>query len=329
MPQVLTAETMPDSIDEIIRYMDFLEPSQEYFKRQEDSRGGCSGTRGKVRKMAKKDPNHPAVAHWTKTKNWKPPDEKTLDEIIKVLKSIITVKDVDVNVDVDVALPYMDKLEPKKNYCFDLQKDSQTSESLPNITLTHDHQHPKMPQVLTAEAMPDSIDEIIRYMDFLEPSQEYFKRQEDSRGGCSGTRGKVRKMAKKDPNHPAVAHWTKTKNWKPPDEKTLDEIIKVLKSIITVKDVDVKVDVEDALPDSIDGIIRYMDKLEPKKNYFDRQKDLKGRCSRTRGKLIKWAKMNPNDPAVAHYTETKEWAPPNQDVLDDMVALLKTLIIGR
>ena len=96
-----------------------------------------------------------------------------------------------------------------------------------------------------------------------------------------------------------------------------------------MKDVDVKVDVEDALPDSIDGIIRYMDKLEPKKNYFDRQKDLKGRCSRTRGKLIKWAKMNPNDPAVAHYTETKEWAPPNQDVLDDMVALLKTLIIGR
>ena len=75
-----------DSIDAILRHMDKLEPSQGYFDRQKDSKGGCSGTRGKLRKLAKRDPSLPGIAHWEKTGKWAPPDQSTLDALIALLK---------------------------------------------------------------------------------------------------------------------------------------------------------------------------------------------------------------------------------------------------
>ena len=80
---------MPSSIDEIIHYMDELEPDQDYYERQQDSRGGCSGTRGKLRKFAKKEPDHPAVNHWVETKQWEPPNAASLHALIELIKTMI------------------------------------------------------------------------------------------------------------------------------------------------------------------------------------------------------------------------------------------------
>ena len=60
--------------------------------------------------------------------------------------------------------------------------------------------------------------------------------------------------------------------------------------------------------DSLTAMIRYMDEQEPGKNYYDRQKDSRGECSGTRAKLRKFAKLNPQHPAVHNYIETKSWA---------------------
>jgi len=69
--------------------MDELEPGQEYYNRQADSRGGCSGTRGKLRKFAKKNPDHPAVRHWVETNSWRSPDAATLFCLIDLIKTMI------------------------------------------------------------------------------------------------------------------------------------------------------------------------------------------------------------------------------------------------
>jgi hypothetical protein len=80
---------MPESITSLIHYMDKLEPQQNYFKRQQDSRGECSKTRGKLRKFARAKPNHYAVAHWVKSKKWQPPNQETLDHMITLIKTMI------------------------------------------------------------------------------------------------------------------------------------------------------------------------------------------------------------------------------------------------
>jgi hypothetical protein len=81
--------TLPKSIDEIIRYMDHLEPDQGYFERQADSRDGCSKTRSKLRIFANKNPTHPAVSHWKRSGSWTPPNKATLDSMIQLLKEMI------------------------------------------------------------------------------------------------------------------------------------------------------------------------------------------------------------------------------------------------
>ena len=53
---------MPSSIDDIIKYMDRVEPGKHYFDKQKDSRDGCSKTRKKLRTFADKNPTHPAVS---------------------------------------------------------------------------------------------------------------------------------------------------------------------------------------------------------------------------------------------------------------------------
>ena len=85
----LIYDDIPDSIDGIIRYMDDLEPNKDYFWNQQDSRGGCSKTRKKLRTFARKNPNHKAVAHWTKSGKWAPPDHIVLDMLITLLKEKI------------------------------------------------------------------------------------------------------------------------------------------------------------------------------------------------------------------------------------------------
>lgn len=76
---------------------------------------------------------------------------------------------------------------------------------------------------------------------------------------------------------------------------------------------------------SIDAILRYMDRLEPGKHYFDRQKDSRGGCSKTRKKLRTFAEKNPSHQAVAHWVATSSWVPPNEGSLHAIVVLLKTL----
>jgi|AntRauTorckE5430_2_1112549.scaffolds.fasta_scaffold17970_1 chitodextrinase len=81
-------------------------------------------------------------------------------------------------------------------------------------------------------AMPASITAIVKHMDDLEPNARYYTRQQDTRGECSKTRGKLRKFAKANPDHPAIAHWVLTKNWQPPDQVALDHLIALIKTMI-------------------------------------------------------------------------------------------------
>jgi len=90
-----------------------------------------------------------------------------------------------------------------------------------------EHDFPPLP-----DPLPKSIDGIIRLMDELEPDQGYFDRQADNRGGCSGTRGKLRAFARKNPGHAAVEHWVETGSWQPPNETTFHVLAELLKTMI-------------------------------------------------------------------------------------------------
>jgi hypothetical protein len=85
----MEASLLPKSIDAIIRFMDRIEPGNNYFKRQQDSRAGCSGTRGKLRKFARRNPSHPAVVHWVEREKWEPPDPKSLMALMELIKKMI------------------------------------------------------------------------------------------------------------------------------------------------------------------------------------------------------------------------------------------------
>ena len=84
--------------------------------------------------------------------------------------------------------------------------------------------------------------------------------------------------------------------------------------------------VERDMPDSVDAIIHYMDRIEPGKGYFQKQVDNRDGCSKTRKKLRTFADKNPTHPGVAFWVNTSKWAPPNQTALDACVVLLKTMI---
>lgn len=87
--------TIPSSIDDIVSLMDELledhgQAPQHYYCRQEDSRKGCSNSRGKLRKFAKANPDHPAVAHWIQTNQWEPPNQQARDLMILIRDMIDT-----------------------------------------------------------------------------------------------------------------------------------------------------------------------------------------------------------------------------------------------
>jgi len=95
-PGELTSSVLPQSIDEVIRYMDERAPLARYYERQADSAGGCSRTRSKLRAHAKLHPNDPAVAFWVaagggggRVVPWMPPDAHSLEALVNLLKQII------------------------------------------------------------------------------------------------------------------------------------------------------------------------------------------------------------------------------------------------
>ncbi|CAB9514421.1 expressed unknown protein [Seminavis robusta] len=79
-------------------------------------------------------------------------------------------------------------------------------------------------------------------------------------------------------------------------------------------------------PDSIPKVIRLMDQLEPGMNYYERQADNRGECSKIRKKLRDFAQKEPDHPGIAHWVETKKWKPPNLESLRALIELLKTKI---
>ena len=83
------SDDIPPSITALVRLLDKLEPGKKYFERQADSRDECSKLRGKLRKFARANPKHPAVTHWVKTRNWEPPDRKTLAALMDLVKEMI------------------------------------------------------------------------------------------------------------------------------------------------------------------------------------------------------------------------------------------------
>lgn len=87
--EIALPDPLPNSLDGLIRLMDEIEPDEDYFERQADNRGGCSGTRSKLRKFANKNNDHPAVRHWVVTRNWGPPDEETCLAMMDLLKTMI------------------------------------------------------------------------------------------------------------------------------------------------------------------------------------------------------------------------------------------------
>ena len=81
-----------------------------------------------------------------------------------------------------------------------------------------------------------------------------------------------------------------------------------------------------SMPSSISGVIRLMDVLHPGQNYYARQKDGRGECSKMRGKLRKYAKSNEKKLGVVHWVETKNWKPPNDEALSALMIIMRGMI---
>ncbi|KAL9190424.1 hypothetical protein ACHAXT_007635 [Thalassiosira profunda] len=77
-----------------------------------------------------------------------------------------------------------------------------------------------------------------------------------------------------------------------------------------------------SMPSSIREVVRLMDKLEPGREYYLRQEDCRGECSKLRGKLRKLR----GDLGVAHWTETGNWKPPNKEALSALMLLIRKTI---
>lgn len=81
-----------------------------------------------------------------------------------------------------------------------------------------------------------------------------------------------------------------------------------------------------AMPSSIGGIIHLMDVLQPNRQYYSRQEDSRGECSKMRGKLRKYANANEDKLGVAHWVETKNWKPPSNEALSALMVLIRDMI---
>jgi hypothetical protein len=159
----LDEEDMPSSIDAIIRYMDRLEPEKEYYKRQQDSRSGCSKTRRRLREYKKENTNDIAVS-WHKLGNvWCPPSLQILKALIERLKIIIS------------------EMSPTKT---DKTDDGDVAAEVIVIDDGEETQTEQIDDELDEDEMPSNIDSISRYMDQLVQGKNNCKRQQHTRGGC-------------------------------------------------------------------------------------------------------------------------------------------------
>ena len=69
-----------------------------------------------------------------------------------------------------------------------------------------------------------------------------------------------------------------------------------------------------------------MDTLEPDQKYYIHQKDGRSECSKMRGKLCKYAKVDEDKLCMAHWVETKNWKPPSDKALSASMLLTRDMI---
>lgn len=77
------------------------------------------------------------------------------------------------------------------------------------------------------------------------------------------------------------------------------------------------------VPTSITGIVRYIN-THIDDGIYDRQKDTRGECSKTRRRLRELAKRKPGHIAIRHYVETKDWTPPTPEALKALVGVIQS-----
>ena len=126
-------------------------------------------------------------------------------------------------------------VRPKKVGLFGRRKNKTGTKTTENNTETATAattNHRRRDTVLLDE-MPATLDAIIRYMDVLEPTKHYFEKHADSRNSCSQTRRKLQDFARAQPRHLAVAHWSLTGVWQPPNVQVLHAMIEILKEMIS------------------------------------------------------------------------------------------------
>ena len=80
------------------------------------------------------------------------------------------------------------------------------------------------------------------------------------------------------------------------------------------------------LPSSISDVIRLMDKLQPNMQYYKRQQDSRGECSKIRGKLRKYANANKDKMGVSHWIQTNKWKPPDEETLSALMVIIRDMI---
>jgi hypothetical protein len=83
---------------------------------------------------------------------------------------------------------------------------------------------------------------------------------------------------------------------------------------------------EDEISSNVGSIIRYMDRLEPGKNYSKRQQDTRGGFYKTIRELTEYQQQNTNDRAISWHKVGDVWCPPNQETLNALIELLKVII---
>ena len=82
----------------------------------------------------------------------------------------------------------------------------------------------------------------------------------------------------------------------------------------------------ETMPSSIGEIIRLMDTLQPGREYYSRQEDSRGECSKIRKKLREYAQSDAEYLGVAHWVETKDWKPPSNEALSALMQLIREMI---
>lgn len=112
------------------------------------------------------------------------------------------------------------------------EEDDESADSASDSSNSSVHEEEATATPAVPDPLPKTFDDIIRYMDQVEPDKNYYERQEDSRGQASKTRGKVRKFARENPDHPAVRHWIQTSKWQPPDQESLFALMDLIKTMI-------------------------------------------------------------------------------------------------